>query len=209
MIKFEILKPIDNLIESQLDNLQEKPEVQNILDSYAGLDDHIQKIIKVTISAVLIIAPVLFYLVLSSMNSNLQTTLSQKENLLEMAQRIIKQQSDINGIKDIYTGKTFVESESQMSDLLSVNLGSAGVSSSNIKVNNFSLMDSASITEVRFELNFSELSNTQFFAMIKSLSSNTRMKFSDISIQKNKTSNLLNGVITTHYYSEIQEQEDF
>jgi hypothetical protein len=208
-MKIEILKPLDNFIDAQIEQLQEKPQFQEMLDGFSNLDDNIQKAIRVAISIIVVLIPFIILFLFSSMNSSLQDKLKEKEGLLLMAQKIISQQANINSVKNQYTGRSFVENQNQMSDLLSGTIGAAGVSSNNIKINNFSLIENDSpIAEARFELNFSALSNKQFFGMIRVISTTTNMRFSDISIQKNSSTNLLDGIMTTHYYSEMSGQEE-
>lgn len=200
--KLEIMKPLDQALFRKLDDLQGNSEVQKILDAYANLDEKPQEAVKALMALLLFLIPVGTLAVLYGMNSSLMSELETKKKLLETSQNIVREKSGVQSAQGEFLGNSFVGTERDMQSLVSRSAGMAGIDPSKISVSGFNAFEREGfITEASINMKFKGLSNSEFFSLVASLSDRQKARFDEISVKKNQSDNLLEGVATLLYFS--------
>lgn len=202
MAKLRIMEPLDRAIFQKLEELQSNREVQRVLDSYSNLDEKPQEVVKALMALSLFVLPLFAITIFYGMNSSLKSSLETKKELLEVSQNIIREKAGVQSAQRRFLGTTFVGSMNDMQGLISSALGSAGIESSKISVSNFDPIEQDGfITEARVDLKFQGLSSAEFFNLVGTLTERHRVKFDEVSVKKNESTNLLEGIATLVYLS--------
>ncbi len=202
MKKIEIMKPIDSFIFSKLDELSNLPEFQKITDAYSNLEDSVQEIIKATLMALIIALPILFIIIFSSLNSSAKKELDMKDEIIMTANEFIQKHSLIASEERKILANNFVDSQNALKSQISNTLAMISVDSTKVQVNNFDSEElDGLITKAKADLSFRGLTDQELFAAVNSLVSKLKIRIDEISIKKNETKNVLDGIMTIHYYS--------
>ncbi|MBC74458.1 MAG: hypothetical protein CME64_00425 [Halobacteriovoraceae bacterium] len=203
MSKLNIMRPIDKAIFSKIEELQSVKEVQKILDAYSNLDEKPQEIVKIALAAVLFIIPAVIIFIFIGLNSSLKSELETKQDLLSLSQNIVQQKAGLKTVKRDILGRVFISNMGDMQGLISGAANASGVDSSKISVSKFQAQEHEGfITQATMDMRFTGLSNAEFFGLVNTLNSRQKVRFDEISVNKNSSSNLLEGVATIHYYSQ-------
>ncbi|MEX0798699.1 MAG: hypothetical protein WEB87_04420 [Bacteriovoracaceae bacterium] len=202
MAKIKIMEPLDRFIFQKLEELQSVKDVQKVLDAYSNLDEKPQEIIKALLALSLVAIPLSVILVFYGLNSSLKSDLETKRDVLSLAQNIIQEKSGMQSAQRKFLGQTYVGALNEMQNLISASISAAGLDSSKISVSNFEPIEHEGfITQASLDMKFQDLSNRELFGFLNILSERYKMKFEEVSVKKNDSSNLLEGVMTIHYYS--------
>tara|TARA_B100001971_G_scaffold61895_1_gene56849 strand:+ start:50364 stop:50999 length:636 start_codon:yes stop_codon:yes gene_type:complete len=209
MKKIEIMKPVDQWVYTKLDELSNNPEVSKFLDQYANLDEKVQDIIKNLLVLAIILLPTLFIMILWSFNSSLKSELAIKKETLTVAQEIVSKQAKLGTLKRRYFNTTAVKSQAELQSKISGALASSGIDSNKINLGGYQEnLEGADIVESRVDLKFNKFSNEELFNLLASLNVRLKAKVEEISIKKNTTDNLLEGIIHVIYYGEDKQPMD-
>jgi hypothetical protein len=196
------MKSIDTFIFIKLDELSNLSEFQKVTDSYSNLDENVQEVIKVILMALIVVIPLLFILIFSSLNSSAKKELDTKDQIITTANELIQKQSLINSAERKILAVNFVDNQSALQGQISSTLSMISVDSSKVKINNFDTEElEGLITKVKADLSFKGFSDQELFAMVNSMVSKLKIRIDEISIKKNETKNILDGIMTVHYYS--------
>lgn len=208
MAKLKIMEPLDQLLFKKLEELQSVREVQKVMDAYSNLDERPQELVKASMAALLIVTPILIISIFYGINSSLKSELDQKRELLSVSQNIINEKSGIQGAKRNFLGNSFVGSMNDMQDLIARSLTLAGIDASKASVSNFQADEKEGfITQASIDMKFKGLSNSEMFSLINSLSDRQKVRFDEITVNKNTATNLLEGVATLIYISKDNSTE--
>ena len=203
MPKLNIMRPIDNAILGKVEELQSIKEVQKVLDLYSNMDEKPQEIVKIALAAILFIIPAIVIFIFIGLNSSLKGELETKQELLTLSQNIVKQKAGLQNVKRDVLGRVFISNMGDMQGLVSGAATAAGVDSSKISVSKFQATEHEGlITQATMDMKFNNLSSTEFFGLVNTLNSRQKVRFEQITVNKNSSSNLLEGVATIHYYSQ-------
>lgn len=209
MKKIEILKPIDQWILTKLDEASNHPEIQKLLDQYANLDEKIQDIIKNLLVVAIVIIPVLFILILWTFNSSLKDELAIKKETLNIAKEIIAKEAKLKMVKRKYFNSVAVKSQNDLQTKISSALSMAQIDSSKVNLGGYQeALEGADIVESRVDLKFNKFSNQEIFNLISTLNMRLKVKIEEISIKKNTSDNLLQGIVHIIYYGEDKQPMD-
>lgn len=209
MKKIEIMKPVDEWVMTKLDEASNHPEIQKVLDQYANLDEKIQDIVKNALVAIIVIVPIIFILVLWSFNSSLKEELAIKKETLGIAKEIIAKQARLGILKRKYFNTMAVKSQSELQSKISSALSQAQIDSSKINLGGYQEnLEGADIVESRVDLKFSKFSNQELFNLLAGLNMRLKIKVEEVSIKKNTSDNLLQGILHIIYYGEDKQPVD-
>jgi len=202
-LDLNILKPIDDFTFKKAEELQAHPEIQKLMDNYAALDERVQDLVKNIIALCIVLIPILFIMTLWSFNSSLKDTLELKKETLSIAQEIVAKEAKVGVVKRKFINSTPIKTQSEFQNKVSSILSSSGIDSTKIALGGFDTVDlDALIMESRVDLKFSQLSNSELFTMINNMNMRLKVKIDEISIKKNTTNNLLEGIIRVIYYGQ-------
>lgn len=202
MAKFSLMEPIDKAIFQKIEDLQANRDAQKFLDSYSNLDEKTQEIVKALMALALFLIPLGTIAVFYGLNSSLKSELEAKRELLSVSQTIISEQAGIQGDQRRFLGSTYVGNMNDMQNLVANAIRLTGIEPSKVSVSNFdSIEQDGFITQASIDMKFTGLSNTEMFGLISSLSERQKVKFDEVSIKKNESTNLLEGIATLLYIS--------
>lgn len=208
-VDVNIMKPIDEFMSKKVEELLQHPEVQKFMDQYVALEENIQDIIKNLMALAIVVLPLIFLMILWSLNSSLKDTLALKKETLGIAQEIVSKESRVGTLKRNYINTTAINTQSDFQQKISSHLGASGIDTSKISLGGFDSIDVAGfIIESRVDLKFNQLSNSELFTLLSKLSMRLKIKVDEISIKKNTNDNLLQGIIRIIYYGQDNEIKD-
>jgi hypothetical protein len=210
-VDVNIMQPIDEFSAKKVDELMQHPEVLKIMDQYLNLDEKYQDLIKNLMAVFIVLVPLIFLLILWSFNSSLKETLDLKKQTLSVAQEIVSKESKVGILKRNYINTTAINTQSEFQQRISSVLGASGIDTTKISLGGFDSIDVAGfIIESRVDLKYNQLSNNELFTLLSKLSLSLKIKVDEISIKKNNTNNLLQGIIRVIYYGQDNQlEEDF
>jgi len=202
MKKLLIIKRIDLFIFEKIEQFQTTSEYQKISEAYSSLEESAQETIKVILMILTIVLPLFFILIFSSLNRQANKELSQKEEIIELANELIKKQALITLEERKILASKYIDSESSLRNDISNTINMMGIDSSKVQVSNFNTEElDGLITKAKAELSFRGFSNQDLFSMTNSLVAKLKIKIDEININKKESSNSLEGILTIIYYS--------
>jgi hypothetical protein len=202
MKKIQIMKTIDTFIFLKLDELSNLSEFQKLTETYSNLEESIQELVKVVLMAIIILIPLLFIFLFFSFNSSAKKELETKDQIITTANELIQKKSLINTEERKILATNFVDTQNALQSQISNTLSMISVDSTKVNINNFDTEElEGLITKVKADLAFKGFTDQELFAMVNSMVSKLKVRIDEISIKKNETRNILDGIMTVHYYS--------
>ena len=202
MKKIQIMKTIDTFIFLKLDELSNLSEFQKLTETYSNLEESIQELVKVVLMAIIVLIPLLFIFLFSSFNSSAKKELETKDQIITTANELIQKKSLINTEERKILATNFVDTQNALQSQISNTLSMISVDSTKVNINNFDTEElEGLITKVKADLAFKGFTDQELFAMVNSMVSKLKVRIDEISIKKNETRNILDGIMTVHYYS--------
>lgn len=199
------MQKIDSAILQQINKFESSENYQKASDFYSALEDNAQTALKSALMAFVILVPLLVVIIFKSFNKGLIAEVGLKKDLIISANTLIKSKNEIKRASQKQLARKFVESADEIKKTILGMLNLAGVDSSKVKISNIDITSEVSlITKVKSDVKFDAMSNDDLFSFIKNLSTKQKVKIDEISIKKNATTNLLDGVFTMHYYSKAE-----
>ncbi len=206
--KTPLLKRLDTLLFTRLDEFRKTPGYAKLLESYAGLEEDQQKVAKWAMLSATFLIPLLLVSIMWWQNSAVEKDLAMRVALVERMQQIIAQNGEIGGLTNAIASPNALTSDSDLSSRLSSSLSATGVDISKIQVNNFT-SDSVTpdLTKAEADFRFEGLSTEQLVGVFTALLQRERFRISSVQITRNATSNLLDGNFHgVHFGAVVQEQ---
>ena len=202
MKNISIMSKIDKLVLNEITKLENTEGYQKLSDSFSALEENVQRTLKVAIMVLVIIIPLLFLLIINSSNNSLSEEVSIKKELIKSTNSLVKSKNDIKRTARFNLSPEFVETSSDIKQKVLGMLNITGVDSTKVKISNIEVIPEASlITKIKADVKFDGMDNTDLFNFIKNLSMRLKVRIDEISIKKNETSKLLDGLFTIHYIS--------
>jgi hypothetical protein len=196
------MKTIDTFIFLKLDELSNLSEFQKLTEAYSNLEESIQELVKAILMAIIVLIPLLFIFLFSSINSSAKKELETKDQIITTANELIQKQSLINTEERKILAANFVDTQNALQSQISNTLSMISVDSTKVNINNFDTEElEGLITKVKADLAFKGFTDQELFAMVNSMVSKLKVRIDEISIKKNETRNILDGIMTVHYYS--------
>lgn len=199
------MQKIDTAILKQINKLENSDGYQKASEAYSALEDNVQRVVKIVLMILVIAIPLLFIMILKSSNSSLLDEVNIKKDLIISSNTLIKSKNAIRRASSKQLARQFVESSDEIKKTVLGMLNLAGVDSSKVKISNVDVTPEASlITKVKADVKFDGMSNDDIFNFLKNLSQKQKIRIDELSIKKNATSNLLDGVFTMYYFSKAE-----
>ena len=202
MKNISIMSKIDKLVLNEITKIENTEGYQKLSDSFSALEENVQRALKIAIMALVIIIPLLFLLLINSSNNSLSEEVNIKKELIESTNSLIKSKNDIKRTARFNLSPEFVETSSEIKQKILGMLNITGVDSTKVKISNIEVTPEASlITKIKADVKFDGMDNNELFNFVKNLSMRLKVRIDEISIKKNETSKLLDGLFTIHYIS--------
>ena len=209
MRALEIMKKIDSTFFKKIDDLLLRPEVQKITDAYSQLEEKYQDVIKLIMAFSLIVVPVAIVGTFSLINSSLREELQMKEEIIQSANEIIQKESFLKREQKMILGNTTIETQEKLRQKVSNQMSQLGIDISKINVSNFESVDlNANIIQAQMDVKFDGLTNNQIFSALSSLVQKEKMRIDSFTVNKNTSTNLLDGIFTIYYFSKFIDENE-
>lgn len=206
MKSLNLMKKIDSVLFSKIDELESSDGYQKVADAYSTLEESHQDLIKLFMAIILFVAPLTIFFIFSSINDNSKKMLKLKEEIISFSNEIISKKQKVKIEAKKILGRDIIDSQSQLEQKIINNMNRIGIDTSKLQVNNFEINDlNGNIIEAKIDVKFSDLTNDQIFSAISYLVGTDKMKIDNLNIKKNTSTNLLDGVFTTLHYSKVDE----
>jgi len=207
--KIPIFKKLDTFIFSNIEKFKKTPGYSNLVEIYTGLEEEQQKIMKVIFLFSIFLIPFALVSLIYWQNSKLKDELNVRTQIVSKASQIIGQKTSLEEVKPQVLASNPIDSESMMVSRLSSLSTGTGVELSKIKVQNVQTQSiSQDIFRTDAKISFTNLSNENLIDFISTLMRREKFKISEISIERNTSSNLLNGFFQTIHLSQGQASEE-
>ena len=202
MKQVQIMKKLDTLLFSKLDELKSSVQYQKISDQYSVLDENVQDLIKGLLFLVIFLIPFTVFGIFHLSNSSARQAVETKEELIILAQKLVSRQSAITREERQLMSAQFIDSQSQLKNKITTTLSNNGIDVSNIDLTGFDTEElEGLITKASANLNFTSMSSRDFFKMLNVLVSREKIKFEQINVKKSQSTGLLNGSLLIQYFS--------
>ena len=207
--RIPLLKRLDTLIFTKIDEFRKTPGYSKLLETYAGLEDDQQKIAKLLMVVSTALIPLLLLGVMWWQNSSVEADLQKRISLVERMQKIIADNGEIGGLSSSVASPTALITDSDLTNRMSSALSSAGIDLSKMRVSNFT-SDSVTPTLSRAEADFrfEGLTTDQLVGVFTTLLQRERFRISAVQIARNAESNLLDGTFHGVHFGEVQAQDE-
>ncbi len=206
--KTPLLKRLDTLLFTRLDEFRKTPGYAKLLESYAGLEEDQQKIAKWAMLSATFLIPLLLVSIMWWRNSTVEKDLAMRIALVERMQQIISQNGEIGGLTNTIASPNALTSDSDLNSRLSSSLSASGIDVSKIQVNNFTT-DSVTpdLTKSEADFRFSGLSTEQLVSVFTALLQRERFRIASVQITRNDSSNLLDGSFHGVHFGAVQQEQ--
>lgn len=204
---FSPLKAIDNVVLEQVEVFKDSQAAQKLMEKYNILEDHQQKYVNFGLMIATIGIPLILCFVFFLISLSAQSELDKKEEIIESASRIIAKKNQMNS----YTNKVFgfdLSSNSAFKSKINTLLNAAQIDTSKIQITDFDSFETSGINNASATLKFTGLSDKNFFAAIRKMFIQEKFKVTELVINKNKSSNLLDGSFSVIYYSKVSGKSE-
>lgn len=209
MSKISVFKRLDQVTFGALNKLKDSTEYTKLMDQYNSFDENIQESIRGTIMLLLFAIPLIILFLFKWSNISLEKDLQTRNLVVSSANEIIQTTKTIQTAERQHIGKRFVDNKSAFQQILSGAARVSNVDLNKISVGSFEKFDQAgNIIQIETDIKYTGITNEQLFNFINHLSEKSRMKFDKVSIKKNSSNNLLEGIFTALYYSKLVESDD-
>lgn len=199
------MQKLDSAILVQLKKLQNSENYQKISETYSSLEESVQRIVKALLMLLVFIIPLFVVMMFKSSNNKLLVDTNVKKDLIISANTLIKSKNEIKRASTKQLARQFIESPEEIKKIILGMLNLAGVDSNKVKISNVEVTPEASlITKVKADVKFDAMSNDDIFNFIKNLSTKQKIRIDEISIKKNDSTHLLDGVFTMYYFSKAE-----
>ena len=209
MKNLKLMKTVDLFLFKQLDSLSQNSDFQKIIDAYTSLEEKVQETIKVILMLLSILIPSLIFILFYSINSSKRYEVQLKEKLIKTANSLIQKKSALKQEERSVLGNKYIATQNDLKNIINSSLSIISVDSSKVQINDFDSQDlDGLITKVQANLAFKGFSSNDLIALFNSLNAKLKIKMDEVSIKKNESTNSLDGVINTHYYSKDNSTEE-
>ena len=206
--KTPLLKRLDTLLFTRLDEFRKTPGHAKLLESYAGLEEDQQKIAKWAMLSVTFLMPLLLVSLMWWRNSTVEKDLAMRIALVERMQQIISQNGEIGGLTNTIASPNALTSDSDLNSRLSSSLSASGIDVSKIQVNNFTTDSvTADLTKSEADFRFNGLSTEQLVSVFTALLQRERFRIASVQITRNDSSNLLDGSFHGVHFGAVQPEQ--
>lgn len=207
--KVSLLKRLDLLIFQKIDQFKKSPSYSQIQDLYSSLEEEQQKVAKILMVLVAIALPFLLVFTFWLVNNIHYNNLDFRKKIVSKSQDILRQQNKVNSLSQSLISDSPVDSQNSMNSLLLDALGGTGMDLSKVKVTSFNSTEiGGNMSKSESDINFESLSNEQLMDLFMNLYTRAKVKVSSLNIEKNQTSQLLNGQFHVIHFSTKLNQEE-
>ncbi len=207
--KIPTFKKLDTLIFINIEKFKKSPAYNNLVEIYTSLDEEQQKLTKVSLIFLIFFIPFIFVSLIYWQNSKLKEELNTRTQIVSKASQIIGQKSSLEEIKPQVLAGNPIDSEAMMTTRLSSLITGTGIELSKIKVQNVQTQSlSKDIFRADVKINFSNFSNENLIDFLSTLMRREKFKISEINIDRNTNSSLLNGFFQAIHLSQAQNNEE-
>lgn len=206
--KTPLLRRLDTLLFTQLDEFRKTPGYAKILEAYAGLEEDQQKLAKWAMLLTTVLVPLFLVGLMWLQNASVEKDLNMRIALVERMQQIISQNGEIGGLTNAIASPTALTSDSDLSSRLSSSLSVSGVDVSKIQVNNFvSESVTTDLAKAEADFRFEGLSTEQLVSVFTALLQRERFRISSVQITRNDENNLLDGNFHGVHFGAVQPEQ--
>jgi len=206
--KTPLLRRLDTLLFTKLDEFRKTSGYAKILETYSSLEEDQQKLAKWAMLSATFLIPLLLVSIMWLQNASVEKDLDMRIALVERMQQIISQNGEIGGLTNAIASPNALTSDSDLNSRLSSSLSASGIDISKIQVNNFvseSVTPDLSKSEADFR--FEGLSTEQLVSVFTALLQRERFRISSVQIIRNNQNNLLDGNFHGVHFGAVQPEQ--
>jgi hypothetical protein len=209
MKNINIMKNIDIFFFKQVDNVVQHPEFQKVSDFYSSLDEKAQELVKVALLILTVGLPLLVLFIFFSINQSKKVDLLTKDKLIQTANTLIQKKSLIKSEEMKTLSQKYVDSQRGLKAVIDSKLRLINIESTKVLINDFNTEDlDGLISKLSANLSFKGLTSDGLMALFNSLNAKLKVKIDEVSIRKNDITNSLDGVMSIHYYSKDNSEDE-
>lgn len=185
---------VDEFIFQKLDIFKTDASFQKMNDLLTSLDEKQQKIIAQIFTFTLILIPYIFVLTLWWGNHKSRVDLEVKTQILEQISILNGNRETKNLVSSAYLASETIQGQEDLDNKIRNLMSASTIDQSKVHVLNFTQVSTtSSLSKIEATLSFQSFGTQDFSNFMRSLIEQEKFKIFRISLQKDQTSNLLNG----------------
>lgn len=206
MSKLSVMKPIDNIVTTNVEKLKESSEYQKFLDSYNSWEDKIQNGFKAGLLFLVVLIPLIIIGFFTFLNYSAKKDLSLVEDIIKTGNNILATSTGAKSQARQYFGRSLT-TKSDFEREISNALPNQGIDATKILIGDFSSEEVDGVNEIRAQLKFNGISSQNLFGLFKAVAVIKKIKIDQINLKKNDQTNLLEGTLSVIHFSTILDEE--
>jgi len=192
-----IFSKIDDFIFQKLDFLKNEGSFQKVNELLSGLDEAQQKIFEQIITFTFILIPYLIIIFLWWGNHKIRTNMEVKSQILDQISTLSGNKDARSFLSSTYLAPVAIASSDELDNKIKHLLASNNIDQTKVKVLNYTQVPTtSSITKIEASISFQNFGTLDFSNFMRLLVDQEKFKVMRINLEKNKTSNLLDGTIS-------------
>lgn len=188
---------IDEFLFQKLDFLKSDSSYQKSNEILSSLDEEKQKIFSQVLTFSFILIPYIVIAVLWWGNHKSRVNLEVKSQILEQISTLNSSKDSLAEVSSTYLAPVAIISSEDLDNRMRNLMSANKIEQTKVRVTNFSQVSSSStVSKIEAQLVFQNFGTLDFSNFVRTLVEQERFKIQRINLEKNKTSNLLNGEIS-------------
>ncbi|HAZ12416.1 MAG: hypothetical protein A2X86_15875 [Bdellovibrionales bacterium GWA2_49_15] len=201
-MKRNFFKQIDQALMQQVAKIEARSEYQRFQEFLSSLNEKEKKVVSQTIHLGLIILPLLLILPVWFSNWSLKRSIEEKKELVKTYEQYIKSKEnlEVSGQNIYAAGRIDTEQEAQVK--IKSYAQRFSIDTNKVAVVNYQPgLASDNLKETRMQVKFQGLALVEFSDFLGSLMNLEKFKISNIRIERDQTSLLLQGHIGLNHFA--------
>ncbi len=208
-MKVNLFLKIDEFFFQKLDLLKVEGVFQKFDDLIANLNEHQQKIAVQVTTFLFILVPYISVAILWWGNYQLRKNIDLKKQIIDQISIFDGNKGALNNLSASYLAPSPIETQVDLDNKIRNILSQNSINTQKVNVTNYNLASSSSnVTKIEADLKFQDFGTTDFSNFMRGMIENDKFKVTKISLNKNKDTNLLEGLISIIHMSQSLTQPE-
>jgi hypothetical protein len=201
----ELVRKIDQTVFQQIENFKKQAAWQRLSELYNELSPEQLRNVKWGLYVAIIILPLFAIGIVYLQMSTIQKSLETRQKLITDIQHFLAENSQIGGLIQQLTSPTEFQSETILQNKIAASAQMLSLDLSKLEIQNFNINDvTDNLKEVEADIRFKGLATEQLVGLVTQLMTSEKMKVSSLDVQRDPQTQLIEGVIKTLFYNQVQ-----
>lgn len=188
---------IDEYIFQKIDLFKVEGGFQKLNEPFSALDENQQKTLAQILTFSLLLIPYFFVISLWWGNHNAKKRVEIKKQIIEQVKHFTKNKQELSNVASEYLSTSVILTQDDLNNKIRTNLTGANIDQTKVSLLNFTpISTTSSIAKIEAVLSFKDFGTLDLSNFLNSLTSIEKFKIVSINLEKNISTNLLQGEIS-------------